>query len=73
VTFQVRFGEFGGSYVTHCHNTVHEDFAMLLRMQILAAMGGTHSVITPTPIPSPDGVHFLTPDILPEGDPRTTI
>jgi FtsP/CotA-like multicopper oxidase with cupredoxin domain len=72
VTFQVRFGEFGGSYVTHCHNTVHEDFAMLLRMQILAAAGGDWSVITPTPIPSPDGVHFLTPDILPEGDPRTT-
>jgi hypothetical protein len=51
---------------------VHEDFAMLLRKQLLAAAGGTHSVITPTPIPSPDGVHFLTPDILPEGDPRTT-
>ena len=29
VTFQVQFGEYGGSYVNHCHNTVHEDFAML--------------------------------------------
>ncbi len=35
VQFQVRFGEFGGSYVNHCHNTVHEDFAMLLRYQLL--------------------------------------
>jgi FtsP/CotA-like multicopper oxidase with cupredoxin domain len=71
VTFQVRFGEFAGSYVTHCHNTVHEDFAMLMRMQLLAAAGGDLSVITPTPIATPDGVHFLTPEILPgaEGDP----
>ena len=33
-TFQVQFGEYGGSYVNHCHNTVHEDFAMLMRLQI---------------------------------------
>ena len=29
VTFQVQFGEYGGSYVQHCHNNMHEDFAML--------------------------------------------
>ena len=34
VTFQVQFGEYGGSYVNHCHNTVHEDFAMLMRIQL---------------------------------------
>ena len=28
VKFQVQFGEFGGAYVNHCHNTVHEDFGM---------------------------------------------
>ena len=39
VQFQVQFGEFGGSYVNHCHNTVHEDFAMLLRLQLLSANG----------------------------------
>ena len=27
VQFQIQFGEYGGSYVNHCHNTVHEDFA----------------------------------------------
>ena len=26
--------EYGGSYVNHCHNTVHEDFAMLMRIQL---------------------------------------
>ena len=35
VQFQIQFGEYGGSYVNHCHNTVHEDFAMLMRIQLL--------------------------------------
>jgi hypothetical protein len=26
--------------------------------------------VTPTPNPTPDGVFFTTPEILPEGDPR---
>ena len=71
VTFQVQFGEYGGSYVNHCHNTVHEDFAMLLRLQLLAG-AGPQAAVTPTPLPTPDGVQFLNPEILPEGDPRTS-
>jgi FtsP/CotA-like multicopper oxidase with cupredoxin domain len=71
VTFQVQFGEFAGSYVNHCHNTVHEDFAMLLRMQLLG--GGQFGDVTPTPNPTPDGVVFTTPEVLPEGDIRTTV
>jgi FtsP/CotA-like multicopper oxidase with cupredoxin domain len=67
VTFQVQFGEYGGSYVNHCHNTVHEDFAMLMRLQLL---GGERPAVTPTPNPTPDGVFFTRPEILPEGDPR---
>ena len=70
VTFQVQFGEYGGSYVNHCHNTVHEDFALLMRIQLLAA-AGPQVVVTPTPNPTPDGVLFTTPEILPEGDPRS--
>jgi FtsP/CotA-like multicopper oxidase with cupredoxin domain len=71
-TFQIQFGEFGGSYVSHCHNTVHEDFAMLARMQLLTGVPGSpQTAITPTPNPTPDGVVFTTPEILPEGDPRT--
>ena len=72
VKFQVQFGEYGGSYVNHCHNTVHEDFAMLLRYQILSDQG-PQLTVTPTPNPSLDGVTFTTPDILPEGDPRPKV
>lgn len=80
VQFQVQFGEFGGSYVNHCHNTVHEDFAMLLRLQVLGdpakakdAMDPSVSVIrgevTATPNPTPFGVVYTTPNIIPEGNP----
>ncbi len=71
VTFQVQFGEFGGSYVNHCHNTVHEDFGMLLRYQVLTSGGSPQMAVSPTPIPTEDGIEFRTPEILPEGDPRT--
>jgi FtsP/CotA-like multicopper oxidase with cupredoxin domain len=71
VTFQVQFGEYGGSYVNHCHNTVHEDFALLMRIQLLSATG-PQVAVTPTPNPSPDGVFFTTPEILREGDPRSS-
>ena len=71
--FQIQFGEFGGSYVNHCHNTVHEDFAMLMRIQLLGgarlAAGGASRRRR---IPAPDGVYFTTPEILPEGDPRSS-
>ena len=76
VKFQVRFGEFGGSYVSHCHNTIHEDFAMLLRYQLLSFQptdpgykGQPQYVPTLTPLPSRTGVTWKTPEILPEGDP----
>ncbi len=79
VKFQVRFGEFGGAYVNHCHNTVHEDNAMLLRFDILtdgnqpgSSASVTHSGIIPTPNPTPDGVTYTVPEILPEGDPANS-
>ncbi len=71
VQFQVQFGEFGGAYVNHCHNTVHEDFAMMARLQLLTGNTGTpQSMVTPTPNPTPDGVVFTSPEILPEAVPR---
>jgi FtsP/CotA-like multicopper oxidase with cupredoxin domain len=71
VKFQVRFGEFGGAYVSHCHNTVHEDNSMLMRYDILTEDDGRPQVhVIPTPHPTPDGVTYLTPEILPEGDPN---
>jgi FtsP/CotA-like multicopper oxidase with cupredoxin domain len=72
VTFQIQFGEYGGSYVNHCHNTVHEDVAMLMRIQLLGRAGTPQAAVTLTPNPSRDGVTFTSPEILPEGDPRTT-
>jgi FtsP/CotA-like multicopper oxidase with cupredoxin domain len=71
VQFQVQFGEYGGSYVQHCHNTVHEDFAMLMRIQLLKE-GSNFAAVSPTPIPTPDGVVFGTPEILRQGDPRSS-
>ena len=70
VQFQVQFGEFGGSYVNHCHNTVHEDFAMLQRIQLLTGVAGSpQTMISPTPYPSRDGITWGTPEVLPEGVP----
>ena len=73
VQFQIQFGEYGGSYVNHCHNTVHEDFALLMRIQLLSGLAGTpQAAITPTPNPTPDGVFFTTPEVLPEATAATT-
>src|SRR5499433_2364184 len=67
VTFQVQFGEYGGAYVNHCHNTVHEDFALLMRIQLLNGFAGTpQAIVTRTPNPSPSGVTYTDPIILPE-------
>ncbi len=62
VQFQIQWGEFGGAYVNHCHNTVHEDWAMLLRYDI----PNKQYRVWPTPIPTPDGVTYMTPEELPE-------
>jgi FtsP/CotA-like multicopper oxidase with cupredoxin domain len=34
VKVALRFGDFVGTYVEHCHNTQHEDYAMLLRFDV---------------------------------------
>jgi FtsP/CotA-like multicopper oxidase with cupredoxin domain len=31
----MRFRDFPGKYVMHCHNTVHEDHAMMVRWDIV--------------------------------------
>ncbi|MBZ5531792.1 MAG: multicopper oxidase domain-containing protein [Acidobacteriia bacterium] len=61
VTLTMQFRDFGGMYMEHCHNTVHEDNAMLLRWEI--DNGGAPFVVPlPTPIPTPQGVTFIPPD-----------
>ena len=70
VQFQVRFGEFGGAYVNHCHNTVHEDSAMLLRYDVLSDKpGDVHVTVLPTPDPRPEGVTYVQSCFLEEGNP----
>jgi FtsP/CotA-like multicopper oxidase with cupredoxin domain len=65
VTLTMQFRDFGGMFMEHCHNTVHEDNAMLLRWEIDDG-GGVFLKALPTPIPKPQGVTFEDPDdILP--------
>ena len=65
VTITMQFRDWGGMYMEHCHNTVHEDNAMLVRWETQG--GGTPFLYPlPTPIATPQGVTFIPPDeILP--------
>ena len=57
ITITLQFRDWGGMFMEHCHNTVHEDNAMLLRWDIDTS--GTAVLIPmPTPIPTPQGVKF---------------
>ncbi|AOE85395.1 multicopper oxidase family protein [Pseudomonas sp. TCU-HL1] len=65
VTITMQFRDFGGMFMEHCHNTTHEDNAMLLRWEI---DDGDAPFLRPlpTPIPTPQGVTFVDPsEILP--------
>jgi manganese oxidase len=65
VKITLQFRDFGGMFMEHCHNTTHEDNAMLLRWEIDDG-GAPFLQPLPTPIPSPQGVTFMAPtDILP--------
>jgi FtsP/CotA-like multicopper oxidase with cupredoxin domain len=59
IAVAIRFREFAGTYVEHCHNTTHEDKAMLLRWD-LESPGQT--VRIQTPVPSWDGVTYVGDD-----------
>jgi cytochrome c peroxidase/FtsP/CotA-like multicopper oxidase with cupredoxin domain len=52
----LRFREFAGTYVEHCHNTQHEDTAMLMRWDI-EKPGQT--LLLPTPMPTWEGVSYV--------------
>lgn len=53
----MQFRDWGGMFMQHCHNTTHEDHAMLMRWDI---DGGGAPFIRPlpAPIPKPQGVTF---------------
>jgi len=57
LTITMQFRDWGGMFMEHCHNTTHEDNAMLLRWEINDA-GGAFLKPLPTPIPTPHGVTF---------------
>jgi len=68
VEVALRFREFAGTYMEHCHNTQHEDHAMLLRWDI---ENPGQVKLMPTPIPTWDGVSYVDTVALPtfrEGD-----
>jgi FtsP/CotA-like multicopper oxidase with cupredoxin domain len=61
VTLTMQFRDWGGMYMEHCHNTMHEDNAMLVRWEI--DDGGVPFLRPlPTPIATPQGVSFISPD-----------
>lgn len=62
VEIALRFREFAGSYMEHCHNTQHEDHAMLLRWDI---ENPGQTKLMPAPIPSWDGVSYVDSVALP--------
>jgi len=65
VTISVQFRDFAGMFMEHCHNTTHEDNAMLLRWEIDDS-GSPFLRPLPTPIPTPQGVTFRSPtEVLP--------
>jgi FtsP/CotA-like multicopper oxidase with cupredoxin domain len=61
VTLTMQFRDWGGMYMEHCHNTVHEDNAMLVRWEVNGG-GDPFLAPLPTPIPTPQGVTFIAPD-----------
>lgn len=62
VEIAIRFREFAGTYMEHCHNTQHEDHAMLLRWDL--EHPGQVSLM-PAPIPAWDGCELVDSVALP--------
>ncbi|MFQ5482044.1 MAG: multicopper oxidase domain-containing protein, partial [Nitrospinaceae bacterium] len=62
MSIAIRFREFAGTYMEHCHNTQHEDNAMLVRWDV-EHPGQT--LLLPTPMPTWDGSEFVDSHALP--------
>lgn len=60
VTIKMPFRQFAWTIVAQCHNTQHEEHSMLLRWDLNRGL-----VPLPTPIPTPDGVTFISSNSLP--------
>jgi len=62
VDIAVRFREFAGTFLEHCHNTQHEDNAMMLRWDVEHP---GQFLVMPAPIPTWDGVEYAPTVALP--------
>jgi FtsP/CotA-like multicopper oxidase with cupredoxin domain len=66
VQITMQFRDWQGMFMQHCHNTTHEDHAMLMRWEINDG-GAPFLRPLPTPISRPQGYIFRAPDeILPD-------
>ena len=52
-----RFEDFLGSYVEHCHNTTHEDYAMMLRFDVA---NPASPMLLKAPLPAWNGVSYAS-------------
>jgi FtsP/CotA-like multicopper oxidase with cupredoxin domain len=55
----MQFRDWGGMFMQHCHNTTHEDHAMLMRWEI-----NDSGAPFLRPLPTPQGVRFQNPTVL---------
>jgi hypothetical protein len=62
VAFRAR--DFLGHYVQHCHNTMHEDHAMLMRWDSVKA----DAALVASPMPTWDGVYYEPSFALPTAE-----
>jgi FtsP/CotA-like multicopper oxidase with cupredoxin domain len=68
IDMAIRVREFAGTYVEHCHNTQHEDHAMLMRWDSKVsnkALNFDNAVNIPEPLPTWQGVGYATSATLP--------
>jgi manganese oxidase len=68
VDVALRVREFAGTYVEHCHNTQHEDHAMLMRWDSkVSNKAGNYAraISIPEPLPTWQGVGYVTSTPLP--------
>ena len=63
VKIALRFGDFLGSYMEHCHNTQHEDHSMLLRFDV---NNPAQPMMIRAPLPGWNGVSYADSYILSE-------
>jgi FtsP/CotA-like multicopper oxidase with cupredoxin domain len=61
----MRFRDFVGRYPMHCHNTVHEDHAMMIRFDVVPAPPTTTPPTTTPPTTTPPGNSSTSPGTSP--------